>query len=759
VDDLKVRITWVNDTASLTAAVAQARQALEAVSGGNAIAAGVATPSQVAAAGLTRAPDPVYNTGGGGNGGGGDSGGQSWNATATSGTGTSNAATAGAVPPKTGAAGRSSSHISGILGYFGRSIMVREAFGALSSIGEAAQQNQALSDLNRRAGDGVQKWRDFKEEILSVGIGLGATNQQMIEVSNQFATLTGRMDRGKMTSALRNTFETAKTLGISPESVAGYEGRMAQFGQGPATDFNRLTAALALGVKQGMELREEELMKSIETLTGVVASRLPSLSEQQMMTVQGFIGALNATGVQGFMGARGAQVAGTVNEYLSGKGNPAQQALLFRGLAAQQPKSSLLDLLYQIEGGAGDIKNISAFRTQFAGMTKGKGADEAGQIMAGMTGLSLNQGRELAKNLPNMTDEAIMKFINAKGGTTPDKTQSDKDTEAMKALERAMTTLGDGLIPLVTKMDTELAAATVFLAKILGTLAGPLAIVGTVLPAIAVALGVNSMANNPMGKHLGSGLSGALKGGIALGVGALAVDAVSETLQTLPWISKLLDRTHGNVADALGLLGEGGNGPLSEKYNNKKSTKGTGQISTGQASAARGTSIFDYAVTQDFGVMNETYGRHTGVDLGLPENTSIAALAAGMVTRTRSERMGGNIMEVKYDSGYSQLLAHLNGYLLRTGDRFNEGDALALSGKTGSAVHGAHLHTEMRDPSGNLVDPTMYPHGGPSSSTVNHSLTVTVRQPDGSTDTHKIDLTSPYRNSVTSPDWGVSGLS
>jgi RHS repeat-associated protein len=115
-----------------------------------------------------------------------------------------------------------------------------------------------------------------------------------------------------------------------------------------------------------------------------------------------------------------------------------------------------------------------------------------------------------------------------------------------------------------------------------------------------------------------------------------------------------------------------------------------------------------------FGVTRTKAGkpqRHDGIDINAPKGTPVVAAEDGTVTFAGKKRGYGNTLDVKHDDGSSTRYAHLDQIKpgVQVGGRVSEGGTLGTAGTSGNAAgyqgDEQHLHFEVRDPSGALVDP------------------------------------------------------
>jgi murein DD-endopeptidase MepM/ murein hydrolase activator NlpD len=90
---------------------------------------------------------------------------------------------------------------------------------------------------------------------------------------------------------------------------------------------------------------------------------------------------------------------------------------------------------------------------------------------------------------------------------------------------------------------------------------------------------------------------------------------------------------------------------------------------------------------------------HTGLDLGAPSGTPVAAAAAGVVAFAGPMGGYGNAIDVRHADGTTTRYAHLSAILVRAGQRVAAGQGIGLVGSTGLST-GPHLHFEVRTPAG-----------------------------------------------------------
>jgi hypothetical protein len=99
---------------------------------------------------------------------------------------------------------------------------------------------------------------------------------------------------------------------------------------------------------------------------------------------------------------------------------------------------------------------------------------------------------------------------------------------------------------------------------------------------------------------------------------------------------------------------------------------------------------------------------HTGIDLGMPENTQLRSLFSGTVEKVYDHAGAiGNGVKIHAENGKHIVYGHMNNVSVREGQHVSSGDLIGMSGNTGNST-GPHLHFGMQDSSGQFIDPTKY---------------------------------------------------
>ena len=118
----------------------------------------------------------------------------------------------------------------------------------------------------------------------------------------------------------------------------------------------------------------------------------------------------------------------------------------------------------------------------------------------------------------------------------------------------------------------------------------------------------------------------------------------------------------------------------------------------GGAGEAAGTPSFRWPVR---GRIISSFGAHggqqnDGIDLSVPEGTSVKAADDGVVAYAGNELKGyGNLVLVRHQNGYVTAYAHASELMVKRGDQVKRGQIIARSGQTGN-VTAPQLHFEIR---------------------------------------------------------------
>jgi len=115
-------------------------------------------------------------------------------------------------------------------------------------------------------------------------------------------------------------------------------------------------------------------------------------------------------------------------------------------------------------------------------------------------------------------------------------------------------------------------------------------------------------------------------------------------------------------------------------------------------------------ITSPFGMrMHPVYGRpilHAGIDIGVPQGTTIGAAADGRVIVAGYQGDCGNMVALDHRGGLSTIYCHMSQIFVGVGQDVQRGQAIGAVGMTGDAT-GPHLHFQvMQD--GHPVDPMSY---------------------------------------------------
>lgn len=101
----------------------------------------------------------------------------------------------------------------------------------------------------------------------------------------------------------------------------------------------------------------------------------------------------------------------------------------------------------------------------------------------------------------------------------------------------------------------------------------------------------------------------------------------------------------------------------------------------------------------------KTEREHFGIDYKVPIGTPVLASQSGTITHLGKKGAYGETIIIDHGNGFKSLYAHLSEFAssLELGSEINQGDQIALSGKSGRAV-GTMLHFAIEE-NGEFVDP------------------------------------------------------
>ncbi len=115
-------------------------------------------------------------------------------------------------------------------------------------------------------------------------------------------------------------------------------------------------------------------------------------------------------------------------------------------------------------------------------------------------------------------------------------------------------------------------------------------------------------------------------------------------------------------------------------------------------------------ITSPFGMrinpVTHQYSGHTGIDIGVPYGTPIAAADGGTVIFASWNVAYGNMTVIDHGGGFSTMYAHQSKQLVAVGNRVTQGQIIGYIGTTGWST-GPHLHFEIRV-NGVPVNPMKY---------------------------------------------------
>ena len=116
--------------------------------------------------------------------------------------------------------------------------------------------------------------------------------------------------------------------------------------------------------------------------------------------------------------------------------------------------------------------------------------------------------------------------------------------------------------------------------------------------------------------------------------------------------------------------------------------------------------VSNYTISSPYGNRGSEF--HRGLDMASPQGEPIHASKAGTVLKAEYHDSWGNYVVIEHADGMTTLYAHQQQYIVKVGDKVEQGQTIGYVGSTGNSS-GAHLHFELcRDSSlsqNMLIDP------------------------------------------------------
>ncbi|MFS0820740.1 M23 family metallopeptidase [Bacillus sp. 1P02SD] len=113
-----------------------------------------------------------------------------------------------------------------------------------------------------------------------------------------------------------------------------------------------------------------------------------------------------------------------------------------------------------------------------------------------------------------------------------------------------------------------------------------------------------------------------------------------------------------------------------------------------------------FKLTSGFGEVSpiRNWKPHTGIDLAMPENTTLRSIKEGVVDKVYTgESSLGKGIKINFNDGTQGIYGHMNEVKAKVGEYVSPGEVIGLSGNTGNST-GAHLHFALKE-NEQYVDP------------------------------------------------------
>ena len=117
--------------------------------------------------------------------------------------------------------------------------------------------------------------------------------------------------------------------------------------------------------------------------------------------------------------------------------------------------------------------------------------------------------------------------------------------------------------------------------------------------------------------------------------------------------------------------------------------------------------VGNYRLTSAYGYRADPFtgvrSFHTGIDLAINTGTPIKASMEGKIATAGWNNVYGNYVIITHSNGYRTLYAHMQKYIVATGQKVNQGETIGYVGSTGYST-GPHLHFSVYK-NNKLIDP------------------------------------------------------
>lgn len=119
------------------------------------------------------------------------------------------------------------------------------------------------------------------------------------------------------------------------------------------------------------------------------------------------------------------------------------------------------------------------------------------------------------------------------------------------------------------------------------------------------------------------------------------------------------------------------------------------------------------SITTPFGGSTKFEKFHPGLDIANKAGTPIPSFSSGTVTKTGTDKVYGNYVELMDNIGNTQKYSHLLKAYVTPGQKINKGSTIGAMGATGnvyslSGGSGSHLDLRIRDAYNKYINPMSY---------------------------------------------------